>query len=313
MANGLVTVFGGGGFLGRYVVQELLARGVRVRVAERNPGSAMRVKPLGGLGQVQLFSADISKPSSVAAAVKGADVVINLVGVLAGDFTAVHVTGAENVAKAAAAAGASALVHISAIGADPESASAYGRSKGQGEAVVRAAFPAATIIRPSIVFGREDQFTNRFAQIIRMAPVVPVIGGETRFQPVYVVDVARAIAAAATEPGAHAGKTYALGGPEVLSMAAINRWLAGAIGHSGRAFVPVPAPVAGALATLTGWMPGAPITSDQWKMLQKDNVVGADEPGLAAFGIAPTPLAAVAEQWLVLYRRHGRFAGRVSA
>lgn len=313
MKDGLVTVFGGGGFLGRYVVQELLARGARVRVAERNPGSALRLKPLGGLGQVQLFSANIGNPASVAAAVHGADAVVNLVGVLTGDFTGVHMKGAETVARAAAEAGAVALVHISAIGADSESESAYGRSKGQGEAAVRAAFPGATIVRPSIIFGREDQFTNRFAQIIRMAPVVPVIGGTTKFQPVYVVDVARAIAAAALDPAAHGGTTYALGGPEVLSMTEINARLASAIGREGRPLVQVPAPVASALATFTGWMPGAPITSDQWKMLQKDNVASAGDPGLAAFGIAPTPMAAVSDAWLVQYRRHGRFAGRVSA
>ncbi|WP_070156094.1 complex I NDUFA9 subunit family protein [Sphingobium phenoxybenzoativorans] len=308
MTNGLVTIFGGGGFLGRYVVQELLARGVRVRVAERNPSSAMRVKTLGGLGQVQLVSADITKPASVARAVEGADAVINLVGILNGAFAKVHVEGAANVAKAAAQAGATALVHISAIGADPESPSAYGKSKGEGEGVVRSAFPAATIIRPSIIFGREDQFTNRFAQIVRMAPMVPVIGAATKFQPVYVVDVAHAIASAALEP-AYQGKLYELGGPEVLSMLDINALIAKIIGRPERSFLPIPAPIATVIATV----PGGPLTRDQWKMLQKDNVVAPGAIGLADFGIAPTPIAAVADAWLVLYRRHGRFAGRVKA
>lgn len=308
MTDRLVTVFGGGGFLGRYVTQALLAQGARVRVAQRNPASALRVKTQGGLGQVQLFSADITKSASVARAVAGADAVVNLVGILNGAFAAVHVDGAATIARAAASAGAEALVHVSAIGADVESPSAYGRSKGEGEAAVRAAFPAATIVRPSLVFGREDQFTNRFAQIVRMAPIVPVIGGETRFQPVYVMDVAHAIAAAALAPAAYAGKTYELGGPNILSMAQINAWIAKAIGRT-RSFVPVPAPLASALALL----PGGPITRDQLKMLQKDNVVSPAAHGLADFGITPTPMGAVADAWLIPYRRHGRFAGRVEA
>jgi NADH dehydrogenase len=307
MTERLVTVFGGGGFVGRYVVQELLARGVRVRVAERNPSGAIRVKPLAGLGQIQLVSADITKPGSVARAVEGANAVINLVGILKGAFQAVHVDGAATVARAATAAGAQALLQISAIGADPESPSAYGRSKGQGEVAARAAFPAATIIRPSLVFGREDQFTNRFAQIVRIAPIVPVIGGETKFQPVYVVDVARAIATAALDPSCR-GKFYELGGPEVLSMFQINVWLAKVIGRA-RAFLPVPARLASVLALL----PGGPITRDQLKMLATDNVVAPGAIGLMDLGVTPTPLAAVAESWLFLYRRHGRFAGRVEA
>ncbi|PZU58197.1 MAG: complex I NDUFA9 subunit family protein [Sphingobium sp.] len=307
MTDRLVTVFGGGGFVGRYVVQELLSRGARVRVAGRNPSGAMRLKPLAGLGQVQLVSADITKPSSVANAVAGADVVINLVGILSGNFDAVHVAGAQTVARAATAAGATALVHMSAIGADAQSESAYGRSKGEGEAAVRAAFPDATIIRPSIIFGREDGFTNRFAQLVRMAPVVPVISGQTKFQPVYVVDVARAIAAAALEDG-HAARTYELGGPAILSMAQVNAFIAKAIGRE-RAFLPVPAPLASVLTLL----PGGPITRDQLKMLAKDNVVASGASGLDALGIVPTPLAAVAERWLVAYRRHGRFAGRAQA
>jgi NADH dehydrogenase len=235
MKDKLVTIFGGGGFIGRYIAQELLSCGARVRVAERNPGDAVRVRPLGGLGQTQLVYADIGKPDSVARAVEGAHAVVNLVGVLQGDFKGVHVDGAANVARAAAQAGAQALVHISAIGADVASPSAYGRSKGEGEAAVRAAFPGATILRPSIVFGREDQFTNRFAQLIRALPVVPVIGGATKFQPIYVGDVARAVSAALATPADSAGKTFELGGPQVLSMAEINAWLAKA--KIGRAHV----------------------------------------------------------------------------
>lgn len=308
MQDRLVTIFGGGGFLGRYVAQELLSRGVRVRIAERNPGNAVAIKTLGGLGQTQLMSADITKPASVARAVDGAFAVINLVGILNGKFDAVQRDGADTVAKAAASAGAQAFVQVSAIGADAQSDSAYGRSKGEGENAVRAAFPGATLIRPSIIFGREDQFLNRFAQLIRIAPVVPVISGGTKFQPVYVVDVARAIALATLDPGAHGGRTYELGGPEVLSMEQINRWLAKAIGRS-KLFVPVPASAAAALALI----PGGPITRDQLKMLARDNVVAADAQGFADLGIAPTPMAAVADAWLVQYRRHGRFAGRAEA
>tara|TARA_R110000782_G_scaffold167129_2_gene259067 strand:+ start:16896 stop:17834 length:939 start_codon:yes stop_codon:yes gene_type:complete len=312
MNDMLVTIFGGGGFLGRYVAQELLSKGMRVRVAERDPGDAIRVKPLGGLGQTQLVHADVCNPASVARAVAGADAVVNLVAVLKGDFEAINHQGAAHVAQAAAAAGVKTLVHISAIGADRESASAYGRSKGQGEAAVRAAFKQAVIIRPSILFGREDQFTNRFAGLIRMMPVLPVIAGKTKFQPVYAVDVARAVAAAVVDAKAHAGKIFELGGPQVLSMAEINQWLAQHIGHHPT-MVAVPDCVSAAMARFTGWLPGAPITLDQWRMLGQDNVVAPKARGLADLGVAPTPLAAVADGWLVQYRKHGRFTGRAKA
>lgn len=308
----LVTLFGGGGFLGRYVAQELLEAGVRIRIAERNPSNAMHIRPLGGLGQVQMVAADVTKPATLARAVEGADAVINLVGILKGAFYKVHVQGADNVARAAAAAGASAFVHVSAIGADPQSRSEYGRTKGQGEEAVKVAFPGSTIIRPSIIFGPEDQFTNRFAQLIRNAPVVPIIGGDTRFQPVYVADVGKAIARAALDPGTFGGKTYELGGPEVMTMAQINHWIARTTNRN-RQFVTVPDAAASLLASLTGWMPGAPITSDQWKMLQSDNLASTGAKGLSAFGVDPTPLAAVATAWLVQYRKHGRFGSKASA
>lgn len=308
----LVTIFGGGGFVGRYLAQELLARGMRVRVAERDPGDAIRVKPLGGPGQTQLVHADVRDPASVARAVAGAGAVVNLVAVLGGPVDAVNHRGAANVARAAAQAGVETLVHISAIGADPQSESAYGRSKGQGEQAVRAAFPDAVLIRPSIIFGREDQFTNRFAGLIRMAPLLPVIAPATKFQPVYVVDVARAIAETAGHGARHAGRTYELGGPQVMSMLEINRWIAAHIGH-GPVMMPVPGAVAGLIATLTGWLPGAPITRDQWKMLGRDTVVAEGAQGLADLGVVPTPLAAVADGWLVRYRKHGRFSAGIRA
>ena len=308
MKDKLVTLLGGGGFLGRQVAQALMEGGARVRIAQRNLATAMKVKSLGNLGQTQFVAADIRNPDSVARAIHGSDIVINLVGVLTGDFDAFHHQGAANVAKAAAAAGVTALVHVSAIGADAESPSAYGRSKAAGEAAVKAAFPAATIVRPSIIFGPEDQFLNRFAELIRLFPVVPVIGGATKFQPVYVTDVAHAIANAAQAPELYGGRTFELGGPQILSMKEINAWIAKSIGRD-RTLVDVPHGAASLLAML----PGAPITRDQLAMLGRDNIASPGAAGLKDLGVSPTPLAAVADKWLVRYRRRGRFAGRASA
>ena len=308
MKDSLVTVFGGGGFVGRQVAQALLERGARVRIAQRDPSTAVRVKPLGGLGQVQFIAADIGKPQSVARAVAGADIVVNLVGILSGDFDAVQHRGAANVAKAAADAGARAMIHMSAIGADAESPSAYGRSKAAGEAAVKAAFPTATIIRPSIIFGPEDQFLNRFADLISMAPVTPVISGATLFQPVYVGDVAQAIANAAEHPGQYGAKTFELGGPQILSMKQVNAWIAKAIGRD-KPLIDVPH----GIASLIAMLPGGPISKDQLAMLGRDNVVATGVAGLDALGVAATPMGAVADKWMVRYRKHGRFAGRASA
>ena len=309
MTNQLITVFGGSGFLGRYVVQALLKSGARVRIAARDPRGGLFLKTQGGLGQTQFVSADIRKLDSVARALDGSDGVVNLVGILKGDFQAFHVDGARHVAEAAANAGVTTLVQVSAIGADPSSPSAYGKSKGDGEAAVRTAFPAATILRPSIVFGREDQFVNRFANLIRMLPVVPIIKGDAKFQPVYVGDVAKAIVAALGDVTKYGGKTYELGGPEVISMGGLNRWIAKATGRR-RAFIAMPDIVAGTMASAVGWLPGAPMTKDQWLMLQSDNVVAPNAKGLGAFGIVPTPLESVADGWLVRYKRHGRFAAK---
>jgi NADH dehydrogenase len=308
----LVTVFGGGGFLGRYVAQELLARGARVRVAQRDPTGGRVVKPLSGLGQSQTIIADVTDAASVMAAARGSSAVINLVGILSGNFDAIHVDGARNVAAAAKAAGAKSFVQLSAIGADPAAESGYAASKGRGEQAVREAFGGATIIRPSILFGREDMFVNRLARLASLLPVMPVIRGDVRFQPAWVVDVARAIAIAALDPLRHGGETYELGGPQALSMADLTRWTTQTIGRTPRV-LPVPDPVARAMARFGGWLPGAPITWDQWLMLAKDNVVASGADGFAAFGIDPMPLAAVAPSWLVRYRRHGRFADRAPA
>jgi uncharacterized protein YbjT (DUF2867 family) len=303
----LVTLFGGGGFLGRYVAQALLRGGARIRVVERDPRKAWFVKPLGGLGQTQFAAADITDQASVARAVAGSDSVINLVGILKGRFASVHVEGARNVAEAARAAGADAFVQVSAIGADPASPSAYGRSKGEGETAVRAVFPGATIVRPSVLFGPEDQFVNRFARLAQLLPVLPVILGTAKFQPAFVDDVARAIAAAALDPTRHAGHTYELGGPEIVSMRALNQWIGEAIGKSPAIFE-IPDEIAGPVVKIGGGLWGAPMTYDQWLMLQRDNVMQPGAEGFAAFGITPAPLAALAPSWLVAYRRHGRFA-----
>lgn len=306
----LVTLFGGGGFLGRYVAQELLRSGARVRIAGRNPRDAYYLKPLAALGQTQSVAADITRPASLARAVDGATAVINLVGILKGRFDAVHVEGARNVATAAAAAGASLFVQISAIGADPDARSGYARSKGQGEQAVRAAIPGATIIRPSILFGPEDGFVNKFAALMSFSPMVPVIRPDVLFQPTWVVDVARAVAKAALSPAA-VGATFELGGPQILSMLELHRWIGEAIGRTPR-LLSLPDSIAGGIARL-GWLPGAPITWDQWLMLQHDNVVSAGAQGFVDLGIDPAPLAAVAPAWLVRYRRHGRFSLNVTA
>lgn len=303
LSGKLVTVFGGGGFVGRYVVQALCAAGARVRVAVRDTRGAVIVKPLGNLGQVSLCACDITKPTTVANALVGADMAVNLVGSF-DNLDAIQRVGAANVAQAAAKAGVTAFVHMSAIGADANSEAEYGRSKAGGEAAVRAAFPSASILRPSIIFGREDQFINRFAGLIRMLPVVPVIGADTKFQPVFVGDVARAVVAALQGPG---GQTLELGGPQIFSMLQLNEWIAKATGHK-KLFLPVP----DAAAKLLTFIPGGPISSDQLKMLAHDNVVSG-ENGLEAQGIVATPLDAVAHDWLTLYRKHGRFGDAAAA
>lgn len=311
MDDRLVTLFGGGGFLGRYVAQHIFGSGrtTRVRVAQRDPRRAYFLKPLGAVGQAQFAAVDITDRDRVAAAVRGSDAVVNLVGVFGGKMQRVHVDGARNIAEACAEAGVSSLVHVSAIGADPLSKSDYGRTKGEGEETVRAAFPGATILRPSILFGREDNFVNRFAGLARMTPVLPVIRPTVKLQPVYCGDVARAVTAAALDSRTHSARTYELGGPQVLTMRELMEWICRTTGRE-RILVDVPDGIAGAMAGLFGWLPGAPLTWDQWLMLQSDNRVGDGADGLEAFGIMPTPLAAVSEGWLTSYRRHGRFAAK---
>ena len=303
----IVTVFGGGGFIGRYVCEALLKAGARVRVAGRDPRKAFYLQPLAQVGQGSAVIADFRRPSTIDLAVEGSGAVINLVGVFGGDLDKIHVEGAGKAAAAAKSAGAKAFVHISAIGSDPDSQSDYGRTKGLGEQAVRSAFPKATIIRPSTVFGPEDEFTNRFASMARF-PVLPVIAPRTRFQPVFVRDLGQAIAAAALDPKTHGGKTYELAGPEVMTMRELNEKVARMAGHDPE-LVDVPDFVASAMSFL-GFLPGAPLTRDQWIMLQKDNVADGGATGFKAFGITPAPLAAVAPEWLGRYKSGGRFAPR---
>lgn len=306
----LVTVVGGSGFIGRYVVQELAKQGVRLRVVVRDAHRALFLKPLGGLGQIQIVAGDLRDRAALDAAMRGADGAINLVGILAegggATFEAVQARGAANVAQAAAAAGVEALVHVSAIGADPDAKSRYARTKGEGEAAVRAAFPKATIIRPSIVFGPEDQFINRFAALSRGLPLLPVVAGDTRFQPVYVVDVARAIAAAITDPARFGGRTFELGGPKTYKFRDLIAWIQQQT-LTNKPMIDLPDGVASFIAQLGSFVPGAPLTYDQYLMLQRDTVVADGAEGLGAFGVTPTPLEAIAPTYLVRYRKHGRF------
>ncbi len=306
MKNKLVTLIGGGGFVGRYLAQGLMRSGARVRLAQRDPRQAYFVRAQAALGQMQFASADLTRPDSIARALDGASMAVNLVGAFAGNLAAVHVTGPEELARQAERAGLEALVHISAIGADSAAASVYARTKGEGEAAVVAAFRNATVLRPSVIFGREDQFLNRFAQLIERLPVVPVLRGGARFQPVYVADVADAIVAALKDAARFGGRTLELGGPDVMTMGEIYRFLATETGRTPR-FLDLPDIAGAVLARL----PGAPLSVDQWLMLQSDSVV-TGENGLLTLGVTPTAMAAVAPGYLVRYHKAGRFGVRAA-
>ena len=308
MAEPVITVFGGSGFIGRYLVKRLAASGARVRVAVRDPGAAGFLRPMGDVGQVAPIQANVGDEASVAAAVAGAGAVVNLVGILfergRRSFAAVHAHGAGRVARAAAAAGVGRLVHVSAIGAGPDSPSAYARSKGEGEAAVRAAVGQATIVRPSVVFGPEDDFFNRFAALARLAPALPLFdGGATRFQPVYVGDVAEALARVLETPQS-ASKTYELGGPRVYSYREIME-LVMAETRRERPLVSVPSAAVRPLAAVMGLLPNPPLTSDQLIQLGRDNVVSPGALGLSDLGIVPRAVEPIVADYLRRYRRAG--------
>jgi uncharacterized protein YbjT (DUF2867 family) len=325
MATRLVTVFGASGFVGRHVVQRLAAKGIQVRAAVRNPDAALFLKPMGYVGQITPVQANIRDAAKVRAAVAGADAVVNLVGVLYESgkqrFDAVQTAAAETVAKAAQAAGCGRLVHMSALGAARLSPSRYARSKAAGEEAVRAAFPDAVILRPSVLFGPQDGFFNRFAAMAQISPFLPVFGcpfprlkngkldfygtGGTKFQPVYVGDVADAVVKG-IEDEATKGKTYELGGPRVYSFVDVMRMVMAETGRS-RAIVPVPFWVGSILGFFGEILPIPPITRDQVTLLKTDNVLSGKLPTLRDLGIEPTAAEMIVPTYLDVYRKGGRY------
>lgn len=302
LSGQLVTIFGGTGYIGNYVAQALLERGARLRLASRSPGKAQSLKPLANLGQLQLMPCDITCDDHIAAALDGASHVVNLVGAFAGDLNKLMGEAPGTIARLAAAQGVKSLVHVSAIGADAASPTAYARGKALGEERVLAAFPKATILRPSIVFGKDDNFLNLFGGMIEMLPVLPVFGPEAKLQLVYADDVAEAVAVALEHPDSHGGRTYELGGPEALTMMEIHERIAAAQGRK-RTFLAVPDGLSATFAAL----PGTPMSRDQWTLLKAGNTVAEGALGLADLGIEAKPLGLFLDKWMLRYRKHGRF------
>ncbi|HQT64700.1 MAG: complex I NDUFA9 subunit family protein [Acidocella sp. 20-57-95] len=303
----LAVVFGGSGFIGRYVVKRLAAAGYIVRVAVRDTEAALVLKPMGGVGQIVPLYAPTSQEALVARATEGAELVVNLTGILAeskkDDFYRVHAEGAGRIARLAASSVAQRLIQVSAIGADANSPSDYAKSKAQGEAAVRAAFPRATILRPSIVFGAEDAFFNRFAAMAAISPIIPIVSGATKFQPVYVGDVADAVMAASQMDAT--GGVFELGGPEVKSFHDLIAYMLRIIGKS-RQIIDLPLPLARFQAALLERLPGKLLTRDQIKLLQTDNIVVPGALGLSDLGIVPTPMDMIVPNYLSCYRQGGR-------
>lgn len=309
----LVTVFGGSGFLGRHVVRALAQRGYRVRAASRRPDLAGHLRPLGMVGQVQPVQANLRFPDSIRAALQGAVAAVNLVGIMAETrrqfFRAIHAEGARLVADLAAAEGVARLAHVSALGSAADSESAYFRTKAAGETAVQAEFPTAVIVRPSVQFGPGDSFFNRFAGMARLAPVLPIVGPDTRFQPIYAGDVAEVIARAVD--GDVAAGVYELGGPEVVTFReAMQRMLA--VIERRRMIVALPFGIARIVAPVATLVPGKPLTPDQVRQLRYDAVVSdeADATGrtLAGLGIRPTTMATILPTYLSRFRARGEFA-----
>jgi NADH dehydrogenase len=303
----VATVFGGSGFIGRYVVKRLAQEGYIVRVAVRDPEGALFLKPNGAVGQIVPLAAPVANEAACHRAIAGADLVVNLVGILAessrAKFQAVHVEGAERVARIAAATGVSRLVQLSAIGADPASDSRYGATKGAGEKAVLAAFPTATILRPSVVFGAEDAFFNRFGELAKLLPFMPVISGQSKMQPVYVSDVADAVMAALTRHDTQ-GKVYELGGPRVWTFREILAFILKET-RRGRRLVNVPMGIARMKAAFLERLPGKLLTRDQLVMLSRDNIVAPGALGLEALGITPTPVELIVPGYLARFQPGG--------
>jgi uncharacterized protein YbjT (DUF2867 family) len=319
--QGLVTVFGGTGFVGRQVVRALAKQGLRVRVAARAAGRGYRMRMLGDVGQIEVVQANLRSPESVARALIGAETCINLVGVLyeAGRqrFQSLHAQGSQTVAEEARAAGVTRFIQVSAIGADAHSESRYARTKAEGEAAVRAVYPDAIVVRPSLIFGAEDNFLNQFALMAALSPALPLVGGgETKFQPVWVGDVAAAIARTVTSAEA-AGKTYELGGPTVYSFRELMEFVLRETGRK-RLLLPIPYAVAGLIGMVgdvqasvrgvLGLIPPPVLTRDQVELLKLDNVASGALPGLAALGVIPSAMEAVAPTYLYRYRNGGQYA-----
>jgi NADH dehydrogenase len=304
-----VTVFGAAGFVGRNVVRQLAENGIRVRAACRDPEAAAFLKTMGAVGQISIPQANLRFPASIEAAVDGVDAVINLTGILyqrgAQSFEAVHVSGAAVIAEAAKKAGAKRLIQMSALGADANSSAKYARSKAAGEAAVEAAFPGVTILRPSVIFGAEDNFFNLFASLARFTPALPLIGGgQTKFQPVYVGDVAAAIDHILADPNT-AGQIFELGGPRQMSFEEVLRYITEQTGRK-RFFFPWPFALTKIDAFFLQLMPKPLLTMDQVELLKSDNVIDGNTPGLDDLGIVPTPVESVVPGYLARYRRAGK-------
>lgn len=310
----LVTVFGGSGFVGSQAVRYLAKAGWRVRVAVRNPNLAYKMRLLGDVGQIDVVQANLRDQPSLERALDGATASLNLVGVLRETgrqgFQALHAMGARKVAETAVSLGVRRVVQVSSIGADPNAPSKYSRTKAEGEAAVREVSPDAAIVRPSIVFGQDDGFFNRFAAMAQLSPALPLIGGgTTRFQPVYVGDVGRALARVVTDDSC-AGQTFELGGPAVYTFRELMEKLLAETGQK-RLLVPVPWPAAdalGAIGDLVGGIIPPPVTADQVQSLRVDNVASGQHPGLAELGITPTTLEAILPTYLYRYRKGGQYA-----
>lgn len=298
----LVVLIGGSGFIGTHLAQDLLESGARLRIAARHPEKAFSLKPLANLGQIEFARCDAADKRSIAACMQGADAAVYLVGTFAGDQEALQADGAGHAARIAAENGAQSFVYVSAIGASPEKTSGYHRTKGLGEQQVLEAFPHATIVRPSVIFGEEEGLIPMFAELVQKMPVMPVFGAESEFQVVWVDDVTAAIATALADPAAHGGKTYEAAGPDRLSMMQIHEMIAAAQNRE-RTFFPMPGP----LASLFAAFPLTPINSDQLAMLEEGSIASPGIAQIEALGVEPSPLSLFLERWMVRYRKHGRF------